>query len=80
MAGQAAATAAAIESELLALGRIADHLVERCMSWWDLAARIDGVSDSRREAFREDAIATLRREFPREIETTGRTHVLWAIA
>ena len=58
----------------------ADHLVERCMSWWDLAARIDGVSDSRREAFREDAIATLRRELPREIETTGRTHVLWAIA
>ena len=58
----------------------ADHLVERCMSWWDLAARIDGVSDSRRQAFREDAIATLRREFPGEIETVGRTHVLWAIA
>ena len=56
----------------------AGHLVERCMSWWDLAARIDGVSDSRREAFREDAIATLRKEFPGEIETVGRTHVLWA--
>ena len=58
----------------------ADHLVARCMSWWDLAARIDGVSDSRREAFREDAIATLRREFPGEIETVGRTHVVWASA
>ena len=57
----------------------ADHFVERCMSWWDLAARIDGVSDSRRDAFREDALASLRREFPGEIETTGRTHVLWAI-
>jgi len=58
----------------------ADHFVERCMSWWDLAARVDGVSDSRREAFREDALASLRREFPREIETTGRTQVVWAIA
>ena len=58
----------------------ADHLVERCMSWWDLAARIDAVSDSRREAFREDAITTLRREFAGEIETTGRSHVVWAIA
>lgn len=58
----------------------ADQLVARCMSWWDLAARIDGVSDSRREAFREDAITTLRREFPGEIETVGRTHVLWAVA
>ena len=56
----------------------AAHLVERCMSWWDLAARAEGVSDSRREAFREDAIATLRKEFPGEIETLGRTHVLWA--
>jgi ubiquinone/menaquinone biosynthesis C-methylase UbiE len=58
----------------------ADQLVARCMSWWDLAARIDGVSDSRREAFREDATTTLRREFPGEIETVGRTQVLWAIA
>jgi len=58
----------------------ADQFVARCMSWWDLAARIDGVSDSRREAFREDAITTLRREFAGEIETTGQTHVMWAIA
>jgi hypothetical protein len=51
----------------------AEYFVARCMSWWDLAARIDGASDSRRKAFREEAIATLRREFPAEIETTGRT-------
>jgi ubiquinone/menaquinone biosynthesis C-methylase UbiE len=58
----------------------AEQLVARCMSWWDLAARIDGVPDSRREAFRDDAITTLRGEFPGEIETVGRTQVLWAIA
>jgi ubiquinone/menaquinone biosynthesis C-methylase UbiE len=58
----------------------ADDFVARCMSWWDLAARIDGVSDSRREAFREEAIITMRREFPGPIETSGRTHVLWAVA
>jgi len=58
----------------------ADDFVARCMTWWDLASRIDGVSDSRREAFREEAIATMRREFPGAIETNGRTHVLWAVA
>jgi SAM-dependent methyltransferase len=58
----------------------AEQLVARCMSWWDLAARIDGVSDSRREAFREDAVTTLRAEFPGEIQTVGHTQVLWAVA
>jgi ubiquinone/menaquinone biosynthesis C-methylase UbiE len=58
----------------------AEQLVARCMSWWDLAARIDSVPASRREAFREDAIASLRRQFPGVIETTGRSHVVWAIA
>jgi len=58
----------------------AEDFVARCMSWWDLAARIDGVSDSRREAFRAEAISTMRREFTGAIETSGRTHVLWAVA
>jgi ubiquinone/menaquinone biosynthesis C-methylase UbiE len=56
----------------------ADQLVARCMSWWDLAARMEGATDSRRQAFREDALATLRKEFPGAIDTTGITHVLWA--
>ena len=50
------------------------------MSWWDLASRLDGVSPSKRQAFRDDATATLRREHPGAIETTGRTHVASAIA
>ena len=58
----------------------AEQLVSRCMSWWDLASRLDGVSASKRQAFRDDAVETLRQEHPGAIETTGRTHVAWAIA
>jgi len=58
----------------------AEQLVSRCMSWWDLASRLDGVSPSKRQAFRDDATETLRREHPGAIETTGRTHVASAIA
>jgi len=58
----------------------AEHLVERCMSWWDLAMRLDAVAGKRREAFREEAIATLRRENPGVIETTSRTNVVLARA
>ena len=58
----------------------AEQFVARCMSWWDLAARMEGASDARREAFRDDAISTLRAQFPGHIDTTGRTHVLWAVA
>jgi len=58
----------------------AEQLVNRCMSWWDLAARLDGVDDPRRQGFQEDAIATLQREHPGVIETAGRTHVVLATA
>jgi ubiquinone/menaquinone biosynthesis C-methylase UbiE len=58
----------------------ADQFVSRCMSWWDLAARLDGVTDDKREAFRADALTTLRREHPGKIETVGRTHVAWGVA
>ena len=58
----------------------ADQFVARCMSWWDLAARMEAATERRRDAFREDALATLRKEFPGPIETTGITHVLLAIA
>ena len=58
----------------------AEQLVARCMSWWDLAARMEGTSEARREAFREAAVTTLRAEYPGPIETTGRTHVLSAVA
>jgi len=58
----------------------AEQIVSQCMSWWDLAARLDGVAAADQKAFRDDAVETLRREHPGVIETTGRTHVLWAVA
>jgi ubiquinone/menaquinone biosynthesis C-methylase UbiE len=58
----------------------ADQLVSLCTSWWDCAARLDGVDAAMRLRFIEDATETLRREHPGAIETTGRNHVLFAIA
>jgi ubiquinone/menaquinone biosynthesis C-methylase UbiE len=58
----------------------ADQLVALCTSWWDCAARLDGVGVDRRQEFVEDATRTLRREHPGVIETTGRNHVLFAVA
>jgi len=58
----------------------ADQLVARCMSWWDLASRVDGLAPERRQAFMDDAIASVRRENPGRIETFGRNHVAIAVA
>jgi ubiquinone/menaquinone biosynthesis C-methylase UbiE len=58
----------------------AEQLVGLCMSWWDLAARVERLDANRRQAFKDDAIASLRRDHPGVIETVGRNHVLFAIA
>ena len=58
----------------------AEQLVGLCMSWWDLAARVEGLAADRRQAFMDDAIASLRRDHPGVIETIGRNHVLFATA
>jgi len=58
----------------------ADQLVSLCASWWACAARLDGVDVATRSLFIEDATKTLRREHPGVIETTGRNHVLFAVA
>lgn len=58
----------------------AGQLVSMFMSWWDCAARMEGVDPNRRQAFSDDAIATLEAEYPGAIETVGRNHVLIAIA
>lgn len=58
----------------------AEQMVSMFTSWWDCAARLDGVDAQRRKEFTDDAIATLKRAHPGEIETTGRNHVLFAIA
>lgn len=58
----------------------ADQLVSRCMSWWDLASRVDGLAPEKRQAFIDDAVASVRREHPGPIETFGRNHVAFAVA
>lgn len=58
----------------------AAQLVARCTSWWDLASRVDGLDPERRQAFIDDAVESVRREHPGAIETSGRNHVLFAIA
>ncbi len=58
----------------------ADQLVSMFMSWWDCASRLEGVDGARREAFTREALATLRSRFPGAISTTGRNHVLLAVA
>jgi len=58
----------------------AEQMVSMFASWWDCAARLDGVDPKRRKGFTNDAIATLRRSHPGEIVTTGRNHVLFAVA
>lgn len=58
----------------------AAYLVARWMSWWDLASRVDALSAKRRQAFVNDAVASLESELPGPIETSGRNHVAVAIA
>ena len=58
----------------------AEQMVSLFTSWWDCAARMEGVDADRRQKFADDAISTLKRTHPGVIETTGRNHVLLAIA
>jgi ubiquinone/menaquinone biosynthesis C-methylase UbiE len=58
----------------------AEQLVLMCTSWWDCAARLEGVDPERRQKFTDEAIETLRKAYPGTIETSGRNHVLFATA
>jgi ubiquinone/menaquinone biosynthesis C-methylase UbiE len=58
----------------------AEQVVSMFTSWWDCASRMESVDPSGREGFMEDALATLKREHPWPITTTGRNHVLDARA
>lgn len=58
----------------------AEQLISMFMSWWDCASRLEGVDRVQREAFTAEATETLRGRFPGTIETTGRNHVLFAVA
>jgi ubiquinone/menaquinone biosynthesis C-methylase UbiE len=58
----------------------AEHFMSMVMSWWDCAARLEGVEADRREAFEREALAELRRLNPKSFETTARNHVLFGRA
>ncbi len=73
-AGFASATVEVIEEQVQ--WESAEHLVSMFMGWWDCASRLDTVEPLRREGFMQDAVATLKREHPGTISTTGRNHVL----
>ncbi len=57
----------------------AEELVSLFVSWWDCAVRMEATGADQREAFVTDAIAALKRAYPREIETDEANHVLFAV-
>jgi O-methyltransferase/aklanonic acid methyltransferase len=57
----------------------AESLVAMFMGWWNWAVRLEGMDAGARQAFMDEATATLKREHPGTIETTGRNHVLLAM-
>jgi ubiquinone/menaquinone biosynthesis C-methylase UbiE len=77
-AGFAPARVETIEEKVV--WQSADQLVALCTSWWDCAARLEGVGEGPRRAFVDEATEVLRREHPGTIETTARNLVLIAFA
>jgi ubiquinone/menaquinone biosynthesis C-methylase UbiE len=58
----------------------AEHMVASFMGWVDYASRLEGTDEVGRQAISDDAIESLRSEYPGAIETKGRNHVLFAQA
>jgi len=58
----------------------AEELVSLFVSWWDCAVRMEATGAEQREAFARDAIAALKRAYPRDIETDEANHVLFAVS
>ncbi|HEV2967668.1 MAG TPA: methyltransferase domain-containing protein [Candidatus Dormibacteraeota bacterium] len=58
----------------------AEQLVSMFTSWWSCASRLDGIDDTGRRQFTKEAIETIKRAHPGAIDTTGRNHVLFAVA
>lgn len=77
-AGFSTARTEAIEEKTV--WQSAEQLVGMFASWWDCAARLDGLDEGRRREFIAEATAALRRSHPGRIETTGRNLVLFAVA
>jgi ubiquinone/menaquinone biosynthesis C-methylase UbiE len=58
----------------------AEQLVSMFTSWWSCASRLDGIDAEARREFAKEATDTIRRAHPGPIDTTGRNHVLFAVA
>jgi ubiquinone/menaquinone biosynthesis C-methylase UbiE len=58
----------------------AEQLVSMFASWWSCASRLDGIGDERRREFTREASETIKNSYPGAIDTTGRNHVLFAVA
>ena len=58
----------------------AEQLVSMFTSWWSCASRLDGIDDEGRREFTQEAVETIKRAHPGAIDTTGRNHVLFAVA
>ncbi|MFI5281687.1 MAG: class I SAM-dependent methyltransferase [Candidatus Dormibacterales bacterium] len=58
----------------------AEQLVALLTSWWDCAARMEGLAEEARGSIATEAVDALRREYPGPIGTVGRNHVLVATA
>ncbi len=56
----------------------AEMLVSRCMSWWQLASRVDAVDSRAGASFMEEATEAVRHEHPGAITTHSRNLVLTA--
>ena len=68
------------EVEETVVWKSAEDLVGRLASWWDCAARLEGVDDAGRAGFIAQATKVLRREHPGVIETSARNLVMFATA
>jgi len=77
-AGFASAQVETIEETVV--WQSAEQLVALCSSWWDCAARMEGMDEGARADFLDDALSTLKRDHPGGIETSSRNLVLLAIA
>jgi ubiquinone/menaquinone biosynthesis C-methylase UbiE len=75
-AGFASASVEQVEEDVR--WKSAEHLMSIFMGWWDCACRLEAVGSDRREGFRKEALAVLKREHPGAISTTGRNLVLVA--
>ena len=77
-AGFAVAEVEVIEEHVM--WESAEQLVSLFTSWWSCASRLDAIDDEGRRRFTQEAIETIKGAHPGAIHTTGRNHVLFAVA